>query len=264
MDDRCPITRGQDDGHADQRASRRRPSPLRSTSRATGACARSARRSRAGRAPRTAKQDRELRPDERRRGTQAASASASDQRGRIRGGARDQPGARASQTGIGERLVDEERRVRERRRGRRSDGGEERLRPRDDQARQHVRGEDRRGHQQHAEELDRARKRLLTSSSHQAGAARYAYSETSPPAGRRAAKVAWPVSAIEREIWVNSISSLKSVGRLAPPTPATRTARRARRNATRSRPQRMQARRARPASAGSVTRPRSSTSGEVA
>ena len=52
---------------------------------------------------------------------------------------------------------------------------------------------------------------LDTSASHQAGAARYAYSETSG-AGSPPRNAARPVSAIERETSVNSISSLKSVG----------------------------------------------------
>ena len=56
---------------------------------------------------------------------------------------------------VGERLLDEDRRVRERRRGHRRDRGEQRPGPRDDEPGECVRGEDRRRHHQRLQVLDR-------------------------------------------------------------------------------------------------------------
>ena len=60
--------------------------------------------------------------------------------------------------GVGERLLDQERRVRERRRRGGRDRGEERIGPGDDEPGERVGGEDHGRHQQHAEQLHGGRR----------------------------------------------------------------------------------------------------------
>ncbi len=112
---------------------------------------------------------------------------------------------------VGERLLDEERRVGERRRAAGAGGREERPRPRDDEPCEPVGGEDRRRHREHAERLDRAvRRRDVVEPP---GRRREVGVKRRRPApARRRGALRRPVSAIERESCVNSISSVKSVG----------------------------------------------------
>ncbi len=87
---------------------------------------------------------------------------------------------------VRERLLDQERRVGERRRRDRADRGEDRPGPRDDEAREPVRGEDRRRHHEHADQLGRVVRRRV-GSSHQAGCDRDRCRARSGAAARRAA-----------------------------------------------------------------------------
>ena len=167
--------RGDDEPRPREEHGRPRPSPYASTSARQPARAPSVRQEpREQDEPEHREEDRELRPDVARRGSDA-SARPTDQRVVRDRGARDQPEReRCGRVGHGSstRKARTRARARDRRPPPRS-----RVRPRDDQACEEVGGEDHGRHQCDAERLISAYA-VCTSLSHQAGAARYANSET--------------------------------------------------------------------------------------